>query len=64
MNMNRILEELKNKIVSGNRLNKLIISHVETRLFLKHGDLVLVTVCHRVQRRIYAMSNIYDIAFC
>ena len=64
MNMNRILEELKSKIVSGNRLNKLIISHVETGLFLRHGDLVLLTACRRVQRRIYVLSNIHNIAFC
>ena len=64
MNVNRILEELKNKILRGNRLNKLIISHVETGIFLKHGDLVLVTACRRAERCIYDLSNIHDITFC
>ena len=45
MDMNRMLEELRSKIVSGNLLTYLIISHAETGLFWKHQHLVLVTAC-------------------
>ena len=54
MDMNRMLEELRSKIVSGNLLTYLIISHAETGLFWKHQDLVLVTALRRMQRCIYA----------
>ena len=57
MDMNRMLEELRSKIVSGNLLTYLIISHAETGLFWKHQDLVLVTACRRMQRCIYAPAR-------